>query len=197
VVNWEPTYCSVLQCVALCCSVQSVVYFVTNREPTHCSVLQCVAVCCRILQCVAVHNQFGVLSGHSCLLTLHCNTLVNSELKHCSVLQRVAVCCRPLYYVAVFCRVYPFDALQCVADRYIMCALQCVADRYIMLQSIPIFAEYTHSTILSRQNYLHSIYSATHFAMDHPNIAVRCSCSALQCAADRCSILQCVAMYTQ
>ena len=37
--------CSVLQCVAVCCSVfQRVVS----------SVLQCVAVCCSVLQCVAV-----------------------------------------------------------------------------------------------------------------------------------------------
>jgi len=35
--------CSVLQCVAVCCSV--------------CSVLQCVAVCCRVLQCVKLQQR--------------------------------------------------------------------------------------------------------------------------------------------
>jgi len=38
---------SLLQCVAVCCSVLQCV-------AVCCSVLQCVAVCCSLLQCVAV-----------------------------------------------------------------------------------------------------------------------------------------------
>jgi len=61
---------SVLQCVAVCCSVLQCV-------AVECmyllSVLQCVAVCCSVLQCVAV-----------------C----------CSVLQCVAVCCSRVYVSA-------------------------------------------------------------------------------------------------
>ena len=55
--------CSVLQCVAVCCSVFVIVFWYIT---CHNSVLQCVAVCCSVLQCDAV-----------------C----------CSVLQCVAVCC--------------------------------------------------------------------------------------------------------
>jgi len=60
--------CSVLQCVAVCCSV-------LQQVAVCCSVLQCVAVCCSKLQCVAV-----------------C----------CSELQWVAVCCSVLQCVAVY-----------------------------------------------------------------------------------------------
>jgi len=41
--------CSVLQCVAACCSGCSVLQCVA----VCCSVLQCVAVCCSVLQCIA------------------------------------------------------------------------------------------------------------------------------------------------
>jgi len=44
-------YCSVLQCVAVCCSVLQCLEI---RARVRCSVLQCVAVCCGVLQCVAV-----------------------------------------------------------------------------------------------------------------------------------------------
>ena len=56
--------CSVLQCVAVCCSVYNlsiaslvvslfVSLFVTHTQRCRCYiVLQCVAVCCSVLQCV-------------------------------------------------------------------------------------------------------------------------------------------------
>jgi len=40
--------CSVLQCVAVCCSVRHAILLGI------CSVLQCVAACCSVLQCVSV-----------------------------------------------------------------------------------------------------------------------------------------------
>jgi len=60
--------CSVLQCVAVCCSVLQVSLLIDTSLSKHvkhlannptslhssCSVLQCVAVCCSVLQCVAV-----------------------------------------------------------------------------------------------------------------------------------------------
>ena len=61
--------CSVLHCVAVCCSVGVTIVQVLQCVAMCCSVLQCVAVCCIVLQCVAV-----------------C----------CSVLQCVAVCCSVL-----------------------------------------------------------------------------------------------------
>jgi len=87
--------CSVLQCVAVCCSALQMRYqglpcillgqFARQLYVLRlcCSVLQCAAVCCGVLQCVAVR---------------------------CSVLQCVAVCCRSLQCVAVCCR-----SLQCIA----------------------------------------------------------------------------------
>ena len=61
--------CSVLRCVAVCCSVlgiESHGYTILEAGNGMLRLLQCVAVCCCVLQCVAV-----------------C----------CSVLQCVAVCC--------------------------------------------------------------------------------------------------------
>ena len=46
--------CSVLQCVAVCCSVPSLIWILARTSAVCCSVLQCVAVCCSVLQCVAV-----------------------------------------------------------------------------------------------------------------------------------------------
>ena len=68
--------CSVLQSVAVCCSVKTdsdrcnaytavvtfiarwtqVRYSVLQRVAACCSVLQCVATCCRVFQCVAVEE---------------------------------------------------------------------------------------------------------------------------------------------
>jgi len=77
--------CSVLQCVAVCCSVpcscisSGIVYMCMYIHPF--SMLQCVALYCRVMQCVAVH---------------------------CSVLQCVAVYCSVLQCVAVYpALVYP------------------------------------------------------------------------------------------
>ena len=69
-------YCSVLQRVAVCCSVlQCSPRMICARSATcfRRSMLQCVAVCCSVLQCVAVL---------------------------CNVLQCVAVCCSVLQCVA-------------------------------------------------------------------------------------------------
>ena len=72
--GWRCSCCSVLQCVAVCCSLlQSVVMLVNpgygGWRCGCCSVLPCVAVCCSVLQCAAVS---------------------------CSVLQCAAVCCSVL-----------------------------------------------------------------------------------------------------
>jgi len=81
--------CSVLQCVAVCCSVplcllQCFCLFLNTR----CSVLQCVLVCFSVLLCVAV-----------CCSVLLCAAVC------CCVLQCVAVCCNVLLCVAVCCSV--------------------------------------------------------------------------------------------
>jgi len=63
--TWSAVCCSVVQCVAVCCSVLYTYGMQargTKQYELHavqcvavcCSVLQCVAVCCSVLQCVAV-----------------------------------------------------------------------------------------------------------------------------------------------
>jgi len=75
-----PYLCSVLQRVALYCSV------LQQQRPTGLST--CVAVCCNVLQCVAM-----------CCSVMQCFTV------WCSVVQCVAVCCRVLPCVAACCSV--------------------------------------------------------------------------------------------
>jgi len=81
---------SVLQCVAICCSVlQSVAVLSVKmhwsvpaylRAAVCCIVLYCVEVCCIVLQCVAV-----------------CCSVLQRVVVCCSVLQRVVVCCSAIY----------------------------------------------------------------------------------------------------
>jgi len=47
------TCCSVLQCVAVCCSAEAL-QVDGHTHSSYRDVLQCVAVCCSVLQCVAV-----------------------------------------------------------------------------------------------------------------------------------------------
>jgi len=99
--------CSVLQCVAVCCSFAvtrwTLIYFerAVRGVVVFCSmlqcVLQCVAVCCSELQCFAVFCSVLQVSKYE----------VNVEIQTacvavcCSVLQCVAVCCSVLQCVAV------------------------------------------------------------------------------------------------
>jgi len=70
-INCVAMRCSVLQCVAVCCSVDFV-YTDARGLPicvsvvmrVCCSVLHCVAVCCSVLQCVVVCCS---VSGDSCV----------------------------------------------------------------------------------------------------------------------------------
>ena len=82
----ERLHCSVLQFVAVCCSVFSE--------------LQCVVVCCSILQRVAV--SFSDVSQEIQVRVLR---------MCCSVLQCVAVCCSVLQCGAVRCSVVHFVAM--------------------------------------------------------------------------------------
>jgi len=90
--------CSVLQCVAVSCSVLQRVSQRHSREthPVCCSVLQCVVVCYRVLPCVIV-----------CCSLLHCVALCCSVLQCavlcCNAMQRLSMCCNVLKCVAVCC----------------------------------------------------------------------------------------------
>jgi len=107
---------SVLQYVAVCCSVSSsdtndgigTPMCVMNRVKccsvlqcvaVCCSVLQCVAVCCSVLQCVAVCCSASVMNRVKCVVV--CCIMLQCAAVCCSVLQCVAVCCSASQCVAV------------------------------------------------------------------------------------------------
>jgi len=113
--------CSVLQCVAVCCSVLLCV--AGRRVTSHIHICVCVAVCCSLLQCVA-----------ECCFVLQEDESRRIYL-YVYVLQCVAVCCSVLQCVAECCFVLQEDelhriylyvyVLQCFA---VLCSvLQCVA----------------------------------------------------------------------
>jgi len=102
-VQCDAVCCSVLQCVAVCCSVCSVLQCVAEC----CRVLQSVAECCSVLQCVAARKS-------------HTSTPHPVENASCSVLQCVAVRCSVLRvaYVAVCCSVLQCDAVaECCSEQ--------------------------------------------------------------------------------
>jgi len=92
------TVCSVLKCVAMCCSVLSVslgAVLCTTWYAVCCvCVLQRVAVCCSVLQCV-----FGCRAMHSTV----CSVMQCAAVHQCdgSVSLCVAVCCSMSQCVAV------------------------------------------------------------------------------------------------
>ena len=86
--------CGVLQCVAVCFSGRAV----------SCSVLECVAVCCSVLQCVAVYiAHCSVLLGCSRQENSYLQRVVVCQ---CVAVQYVAVRCSVLQCAAVYCSVY-------------------------------------------------------------------------------------------
>jgi len=170
--------CSVLQCVAVCCSVHVLVRVELWRTFTNtswhahagmscgvlqgvvvccvcCSVLRCVAVCCSILQCIAV-----------CC---------------CSVLQCVAVCCRDSIRM---------KWLQQTDECAMNCGTHVTKSRHAHKRVT------AHTSMRCSALQCASIYSILQCA------AVCCSvlqcvavcCSVLQCVAVCCSVLQCVAV---
>ena len=120
---------SVLQCVAVCCSVLQCLDTLTLQKGDTTYNAQCVAVCCSVLQCVAVPRHPHLTKRrHSiqrtathCNMNESCHTDTQEDLKgnkvicyHCGlafckevtnyqVLQSVAVCCSLLQSVAVCC----------------------------------------------------------------------------------------------
>ena len=83
-----------------------------------CSVLQCVAACCSLLQFAAVWPiQFSevwvvCVCGHPYLLSIHTGVCV-ACCSVCSVLQCVAVCCSVLQCVTMCCSVLQRVAMCC------------------------------------------------------------------------------------
>jgi len=63
--NYVAVCCSVLQCVAVCCSVllELMIEAAKAKEcvAVCCSVLQCVGVCCSVMKCVARAHDRGLM----------------------------------------------------------------------------------------------------------------------------------------
>jgi len=197
--------CSVLQCVAVCCSVLQRNFLVSIRglcilldeeEKAFssgvlcCGVLQCVALYCNALQCAAFH------------CVLHCVEACCSALQcvasHCSAWQRVAV-------------QYPCVARCC--SVYVSCSMCCsVLQRSCKLlnnlRMLPDQEEKTSGVVcrstLRRvavccsvlQRSFHVSLHDLCILMDQEENAFRCSvavcCSVLQCGAVCFGVLQCV-----
>jgi len=87
---WQFMFCSVLQYVAVCCSMllQGVVTCYKLHSAVYMYGGSCGAVCCSVLQCV-VAGCCSVLQRCVCRWYVMC----------CSILQSVAVCCSVLRMV--------------------------------------------------------------------------------------------------
>ena len=102
--------CSVLQCVAVCCSVLHLKWILTSLHIPSlcCSVLQCVAVCCSVLQwkwmLTSLHIPSLTHFPHTCRdpfqlqhTATHCNTLQHTA-THRNTLQHTATHCNALQH---------------------------------------------------------------------------------------------------
>jgi len=153
--------CSVLQRIAVCCSALQ-----WNTA------LQCAAVRCSVVQCVAVRCS-----------ALQWNTMWQCVAVRCSALQRVAV----KYYVAVRCSV-----LQCVA----VCCSEILSKMTIT------YSIYTFDLSVFRVIFISNVGMVTFFDSWEfvPCASLRwkyggvlsdtACCSALQCVAVCCSLVQ-------
>jgi len=128
IVTHLPLCCSVLQCVAECCSVLHWDMTRRSRIETHlpvcCSVLQCVAVC---LQCVALRHDTSLSNRNSSFTVLQCVA------ECCSVF---AVCSTVTWHVALESKLmihdsYVFSQLVVSPDTRLMasCTHKFIHDR--------------------------------------------------------------------
>ena len=105
---------SVLQYVAVCCSVLQCAAVCLQCVAVCCSLLQCAAVC---LRCVAVY----------CSVLRSVGQLARVELCHV----HTSVCCSMLQYVAVYCSLLQCAAVCCSVLQCVVAmrcsALQCIA----------------------------------------------------------------------
>jgi len=80
----------VLQCVAVCCSVNVSIFNGSQELPQQSArVLQCVAMCCSVLQCIAVRMSPSSMAAKSCHNFLRVSALLQftvcSDCRHCNI----------------------------------------------------------------------------------------------------------------
>jgi len=214
--------------------------YIETGSSLHCSVLQCVAVCCSAMQyvalgyyvlpCVAVRcscsaGQFYMRHVGSLRMILQLEAVYCSVLQciavYCSVLQCVAVCCDVLYLVAMHCSVLQCGAVHssCSAGAVLHMSriweyasaiatgssqhcsvLQCVALCCTLLQCIavrcrvlPLQFVYSLMYVIYTWQYANDIATGSSTSIRPPQVC--CSVlNMLQWIALCCNVLQCVAM---
>jgi len=193
--------CSVLQCVAVCCSVYilevSADYVVRHRMcyAVCCSVWQCVAVCYSVLQCVYVTNRFW-----SCLAPQDwlCSVLyfvavdccrLQCVAVCCSVLQRVAACCSVLQRVAACCSVDIFQVgPDCVLFHRICVAVCCSVLCLSLRRGMSQINEECYVTYEGRMTHVNEAFHRS--SVCHQDLLF-----VLKYVAVCCKVVQCVAVY--
>jgi len=175
-------WCSVLQCVAVCCSM------LPGRSTHSDSLQQCIGMA-RCVRGRDIHANAGVGIQHVVVLQSLAHLPKCHVLRFrlfCSVLQCFAVFCSVLQCVAVCGSVW-----QCVAvcsnsspSPFVSTALQCVAVSCSELQSVAVccIAVCSNSTLFP----VVSFASPTAQTLIHPPLP----CNTLQHTATHCNILQ-------
>jgi len=127
VLQYVTVFCSVLQCIAACCTLalewcRFLCCCVLQSVVVCCTAVHCVAACCYMLQLVAACcNVVQIISSHDTLANKHPTgaRLRNSNQQRlvrvsCSVLQYGVMCCSMLQSVAMCCNVLQCDAVYCI-----------------------------------------------------------------------------------
>jgi len=106
-IHATPVGCSVLQCVAVCCSWLQC--------------LQCVAVCCGMLSSCKIaptyiQDKSEVASTYTQHAATQCSTLQNTA-THYNTLQHTATHCITLQHTATHCNTLQHTATHCIEDK--------------------------------------------------------------------------------
>ena len=178
-----------------------------------CSVLQCVAVCCSrsVLQCVAVWHDSGTSLGCPWSPTLqhtmkphiatHCNTLQHNATycdtlqqiaKHCLTLQNITTHYLTLQHTASCCNILqhtatPFNTLQRTATH---CNTPCNTLQHTATHCNTLQVWDGQEASHVRRQVCHSLKTVCCSVLQ----CVAVCCSVLQCVEGCCSVLQCVAV---
>jgi len=160
--------CSVLQCVAACCS------FVVGFR------FDCVAVWRNVLQTAGVDGKYLVVLNCAYCSVLQCCASLATALPRLPLLGRwrqpffVAVCCSALQCMTVCCSVLQCATLCCSVLQYF--AVQCVAVCCSVLQCVAVCYVFTKCCLLW---------------VISPKISWRVTCVAVFCKVMQCASVTC------
>jgi len=155
----------VLHCVAVCCSVRHTSTSESVYESV--SVLQCVAVCCSVLQCVAACcSVLQCVALLDILLLVRVSMRVSMC---CSVLQCVAVCCNVLQSVAVCCAAVCCSVLQCVRvfDIHLLVRLSMRVSNYQHSHTLHVYEKSNYQHFHTKRGKLSMYISVSNHELTH------------------------------